>query len=129
MCVGRPAAITPSAHCMGSLIGRSVSLTGFWGRCGILAKSILLQATREPQRLLAALEAVVARPAFQALCTPEARQQRAAWVADLAARRPPPPPDDDDARAAYVDCLSYDGTHTLTWQTYMMVGQPQASCV
>jgi hypothetical protein len=66
------------------------------------AKAILMQACRAPARIIAALDAVAARPAFRALLAPPALAQRAAWVADLAARQPPAPATTPDAMAAYV---------------------------
>jgi hypothetical protein len=66
------------------------------------AKAILMQACRAPARIVAALDAVAARPAFRALLAPPALAQRAAWVADLAARQPPAPATTPDAMAAYV---------------------------
>jgi hypothetical protein len=66
------------------------------------AKAILLQACRAPARIIAALDAVAVRPAFRALLALPALAQRAAWVADLAARQPPAPATTPDAMAAYV---------------------------
>jgi hypothetical protein len=66
------------------------------------AKAILLQACRAPARIIAALDAVAVRPAFRALLAPPALAQRAAWVADLAARQPPAPATTPNAMAAYV---------------------------